>query len=133
MDTINFFAVLVAAISGMALGALWYSPVAFGNAWMRELGLNAESLGSPAPAMAGSMIACLVTALALESLFVFAGGGGLVDGLRLGLLVGIGIVATAIMSDALFSGWSWRLYFIQAGYRVAYIIIMGVIIGLWPR
>ena len=32
---INYFAVLVAALSTFVLGGLWYSPLLFGKAWMR--------------------------------------------------------------------------------------------------
>jgi hypothetical protein len=34
-STINYFAVLAAALSTFILGGLWYSPLLFGKAWMR--------------------------------------------------------------------------------------------------
>ena len=34
-STINYFAVLAAAVSTFVLGGLWYSPMLFGKAWMR--------------------------------------------------------------------------------------------------
>ncbi len=133
LEGMNVLALGVAALSGMALGALWYSPLAFGPAWMAALGKQAEDLGSPLPAMAGSMLACLVSAAAIEVLFVMTGGAGLAAGATLGLLAGVGLVATAMLSDALFSDWGMRLYLIQAGYRVAYLVLMGMVVGAWPR
>ena len=53
-------------------------------------------------------------------------------GIGMGLLLGLGIVAMAMLSDALFSGWSARLYAIQAGYRATYLVLMGAICGSWP-
>lgn len=43
---IRLIAVLVAALAGMMLGAFWYSPVAFGKAWMDSIGKSEEELGS---------------------------------------------------------------------------------------
>jgi hypothetical protein len=34
-STINYLAVLVAALSTFVLGGLWYSPMLFGKAWMQ--------------------------------------------------------------------------------------------------
>jgi len=40
----NFYAVLVAATSTLVVGAVWYSPMLFANAWMKESGLTEEQL-----------------------------------------------------------------------------------------
>ena len=40
----NFYAVLVAALTTLVVGSIWYSPVLFGNAWMKETGLTEEEL-----------------------------------------------------------------------------------------
>ena len=34
-SSINYFAVLAAAVSTFVLGGLWFSPLLFGKAWMR--------------------------------------------------------------------------------------------------
>jgi hypothetical protein len=38
MHSLNWLAILVAAISTMVVGFLWYSPLLFAKAWMREMG-----------------------------------------------------------------------------------------------
>ncbi len=63
------------------------------------------------------------------AILIAAGVGSLVGGAALGLLVGCGVVAMTMLSDALFSGWGWPLYFIQTGYRALYLAIMGAICG----
>jgi hypothetical protein len=40
----NFYAILVAAASTLVVGAVWYSPMLFANAWMKENGLTEEQL-----------------------------------------------------------------------------------------
>jgi len=37
MHHLNWLAILVAAISTMVVGFLWYSPLLFAKAWMREM------------------------------------------------------------------------------------------------
>lgn len=41
---INFFIILAAAVIPMILGAIWYNPKVFGNAWMKAADLTEEKL-----------------------------------------------------------------------------------------
>jgi hypothetical protein len=50
----------------------------------------------------------------------------------LGALLGLGVVAMTMLSDALFSGWTAKLYAIQLGYRATYLVLMGAVCGGWP-
>ncbi len=125
-------AVLVAGILSGGLGAAWYSPALLGNAWMAALGKTADQLGPAGPAMAGSMISCLVAAASIEWLTTAAGVDSLLGGAGLGAVVGLGVVAMTMLSDSLFSGWGWTLYLIQTGYRATYLVITGAICGAWP-
>ena len=40
----NFYAVLVASIAPLVVGSIWYSPILFGKAWMKETGLTEDKL-----------------------------------------------------------------------------------------
>ena len=62
MPTINWIAVLVAGISSFGLGAIWYSPKLFGNAWMKDNGLTEEKLraGNPAKIYSWTLILSLI-------------------------------------------------------------------------
>ena len=73
LEQMNIFAVLVGAVASMALGALWYSPLLFGNAWMAAIGKTHDQLGPAGPAMFGSMLSCLLTAAVVEYLLVGLG------------------------------------------------------------
>ncbi len=46
MYPIPWLAILVATVASFFLGALWYSKVLFGPAWMREVGLSGDSCQS---------------------------------------------------------------------------------------
>ena len=128
----NWPAILAATVAGMLLGALWYSPLLFGKAWMRALGKTEAEVGTGAGAVAGAAISCLLSAVGLAFMLSIIGiqvvqtatGGALVGG-----FLGLTLVATALLSDSLFNATGWRLYFIQAGYRLSYLIVMGAILG----
>ena len=38
----NWLALIVAAISTLAVGFVWYNPKVFGTAWMKEVGMTEE-------------------------------------------------------------------------------------------
>ncbi|OOZ39842.1 hypothetical protein BOW53_09970 [Solemya pervernicosa gill symbiont] len=112
LSTMGVYPVLVAAVAGMVLGALWYSPLLFGDQWLRAIGKSQAELGAPLQAMLGSMFAALIAAVAVEYLVVATESYSLLSGATIGALLGVAIVATSMLSDALFSGWGWRLYLI---------------------
>ncbi|MFW2405815.1 MAG: DUF1761 domain-containing protein [Gammaproteobacteria bacterium] len=132
LSMLSWPAILAATIAAMAIGALWYSPILFGNAWLAALGKTEAELQSPGAAMAGSAFAAAVSALSLAVIAAGVGATSVVSGAAIGALCGFGLVATAMLSDSLFCGWGWKLYFIQAGYRVVYLVVIGAIVGGWP-
>lgn len=130
MELINWWAVLVATALAFVLGGIWYGPV-FGQAWLAALGKTEDEIEpSPRPFII-SFFTALLTAIVLAWLVVELGVVGPIDGAILGLVTGIGFIATAMASDSAFCGWSLKLFLIQAGYRVTYAVIMGAVLGGW--
>ncbi|MDX1563327.1 MAG: DUF1761 domain-containing protein [Gammaproteobacteria bacterium] len=127
---LNWLAILVATVAGFAIGGVWYGPL-FGKAWMDALGKKPEDLTPSAQPYIISFVTALITALVLALLINALGITGAVDGLLIGLAVGVGFIATAMASDSAFCGWSLNLFLIQAGYRVTYSMVMGVILAVW--
>ena len=132
LSSLDPLAIAVAGVVGGALGALWYSPVLLGPAWIAAAGKREEDLAFDATALFGSLLSCLVAAAAVEWLVTACGVTTAVGGAGIGALLGFGIVAMTMLSDSLFSGWGWTLYGIQTGYRALYLVLMGAISGGWP-
>ena len=131
MELINWWAVLVATVLAFVLGGLWYGPL-FGQAWLSALGKTEDEIEpSPRPFII-SFFTALLTAIVLAWLMLATGTTGWVGGGVLGLITGIGFIATAMASDSAFCGWSLKLFLIQSGYRVLYSVVMGVLLGAWP-
>jgi hypothetical protein len=132
MDTpLNFWAVLVAALSTFLIGGLWYSPAVFGKAWMRENGFTEESLkGRNNGKIFG--LAFFLAIIAAINLAMFMGPENKPEmGALWGFLAGFGWVATFVGTHYLFERRSFRLFLINAGYSIVALTIMGVILAVW--
>ena len=127
---LNWLAILAATIAGFVLGGIWYGPL-FGKAWLRAIGKREEDLGSAAIPLTLSFFTAFATALLMALLINALLVKTVLDGALLGLYIGIGFIAAAMASDYAFCRWPTQLFFIQAGYRVAYAIIMGAILAGW--
>lgn len=119
-------AVFVAAV----LGVVWYSPFGFGDAWIAAIDRQRAQLRSPVRAMAASFVALVASALALGFALRILGVTGVYAGAVCGLLAG-GIVTAATFSDYLFSAQPLALFGIQATFRLAYLVVMGIIFAAW--
>lgn len=128
--SVNWLAVLVAALSAFVIGAVWYGPV-FGQAWMSEQGLTEDQLKER------NMGTIYGTAFVLEliiavNLAFFLGNSSVRDGALYGFLVGFGWIAMAMGVTYLFSRKSLKLWLIDAFYFVVSLTLMGVILTAWP-
>lgn len=130
LESINYFAVLVAALSAFVIGGLWYS-VLFGNAWMNENGFSEETLkkGSMGKIFGGAFILSFIISFVLV-LFLGPERDAMV-GATAGLLAGLFWVAAAMGITYLFERKSLKLFLINAGYHVITFTIMGLILGVW--
>jgi hypothetical protein len=131
-STINWLAVLVAALSTFIIGGLWYSPLLFGKAWMKENNLTDEGLkGTNMGRVFGlAFLWSLVMAINL-AMFLNDKNTDLSWGAAAGFLAGFGWVAMAIFIIGLFERRSTRYMLINAGYMIVSFVIMGVILGGW--
>ncbi|MCM3905322.1 MAG: DUF1761 domain-containing protein [Pyrinomonadaceae bacterium] len=131
-STINYLAVLAAAVSTFVLGGLWYSPLLFGKAWMRANGFSEADLQtfSKARMFGWSIFFSLVMALNL-AMFLSGPTTNLTWGMAAGGLAGFGWVAMAIAIVGLFENKSWKYIAINGGYMTIAFVVMGAIIGAW--
>lgn len=140
-NTINWLAILVAGISAFVLGGVWYSPLLFGNAWMRENKLTMEEVkkGNAAKIYGWAFILSLIMAANLGMFLAdtpaectgnCAQKTDISWGAIAGFLAGIwAFCGLAIV--ALFEQRSARYIFINGCYLLLALTLMGAIIGLW--
>lgn len=133
LESINILAVIVAAVLYMIVGALWYSPLLFGNLWIRLLGKTSEEIGAnTSPTiylfpMVGAVVAALVLSLISHALGVKT----LVDGAALGGLVWLAFVATSTLTYTVFEGPPQSVWLLYNGYQLVAYVLMGALLGAW--
>ncbi len=129
ISSVNWVAVLVAAVSGFAVGSLWYS-LLFQKAWMRHSGMTKEkgAQGNPALTFGGAFVLNVIAATGLALLI---GDAGLHGGIHAGAFTGLFFVATALGVIYLFEMKPLGLWLINAGYQVVNFAVMGAILGAW--
>ena len=112
----------------MFLGAIWYSPLLFGDIWMKCIGKSPDTLGNLTGSMIGSIVASLLTAIGIAVLFSLIDIPDLATALLVASVIGLLIIFPALLSDNLFCGWGIKLLCIQAGYRASAVLLMSVAI-----
>lgn len=130
--TLNWLAVAVSALSAFALGALWYGPL-FGKAWQALSGITDDDIRQrhPAKIYGTAFVLNLIAAFGMGMIMQLHPSPDLGSGFNVGLLVGLAFVATSFGINYLFALRPLRLYLIDAGYMVALLSIMGIIIAAW--
>jgi hypothetical protein len=129
---INHWAVLVCAIANLALGALWYSPLLFYKAWMKENKFTYEDIKKVNPAKTYS-ITLLISVIISYNLAFFLGDDktDMAWGTTAGFLAGFGFSALIFSVVALFEQRSWKYILINGGYITIYFTLIGFILGTW--
>ena len=132
LSSLNWIAVLVAALSGFVIGGLWYGPL-FQKPWMRHTGITKEQGASTSPVrlFGGAYALNLIAATGVALLI--GDHAGWLWGLHAGALAGAFFVATALGVIYLFEQRPFGLWLINAGYQVVNFSAMGAILGAWPR
>jgi hypothetical protein len=136
---INYLAVLLAAVSSMVVGSLWYMPAAFGKAWMSMTGVkmdkNKGMTAKTAVWMYGSVfVASLVTAYVLAHVAFlsnkFFGNSFLHDALTTGFWLWLGFTAARIFTHDVFEGRRKKLTLLNGAHELVTVLVMALIIGL---
>lgn len=130
--SINWMAVVAAAVVGFFVGGLWYSPILFGKAWMSAADITEEQIagGNKAKIFGLTFIFLLVMSYCL-AMFLAAPDVTLQTGALYGFLTGFGWIFFAFGVVGLFELRSWSYILVNGGYWVVTMTLMGAILGGW--
>ena len=151
---------MVAAILALLVGFIWYNPKVFGTIWMKEAGISAENMkgANMAKIFIMSFIFAFLLAMTMMQMSIHQTGalslvGGdpskalpsyaafMADygndfrtykhGALHGILAGVFVALPILGTNALFERKSAKYIFINAGYWVVTLGVMGAIICGW--
>lgn len=157
---INFLAILVAAISALVIGFVWYNPKVFGTAWMKAADMTEEKIqgANMGKIFAMAFIFALLLALSMLTLTIHQTGamgmvGGDIEGALPsyaafmadygtahrtfahgalhGFFAGVFIVLPVLGTNALFERKGAKYIIINSGYWMITMAVMGAIVCGW--
>lgn len=135
---INYWAVLLAALSSMVVGAIWYSKKVFGAEWAKLVGLSDEQMNKGAAyALTLTALISFVTAYALAFAigladFYYTDSGRVQIALTVGFVLWLGLTAGRMVTHDLFEQRRRKLSALNLGNEFVTIMVMALIIGLLP-
>ncbi len=136
MLRMNYWAIALGAVAAFMVGALWYSPLLFGKAYMQVRGMNPDAMADlrpPAGELLGELVKNLVVAFVLAHFVVRLDVADWKGALQLGLWVWVGFQAMLLMGAVLHEKMPWTLYAIHAGDALVKTLLVTVILGVWRR
>lgn len=130
---LNWLAIIFCTIFSMVLGFLWYTPILFGKAWMRLVGLKEEDIQAK-DSMKGYLISLIGSFIGVVALAVIVKwrGYGLFEGILAGAFFSFAFIVTSYFSGDAFERRPVSLTLINSGYRFVYFVVCGAILGIWP-
>ena len=132
--SINYWALIAAAVANMAIGALWYGPV-FGKQWKKLMGLTEEAMKTmpltAGQAMLGGALNSLIIAYVLLFFTVTWVTPTLGGALSAAFWIWLGFVATTQIGSYLWEGKPLKLFFLNAAYSLVAYGVMATILVLW--
>ena len=129
---VNYIAVIIAALAGFGLGAIWYTVLA--KPWMHAIGkTEAECKQQQGSAkvvpFAIAIVALFIMALMLAGVMGHLGDITIRGGVISGFFVWLGFVITTMGVNHAFGGASPKLTLIDGFYWLAVLLIQGAVIG----
>ena len=134
---INYWAVLLAMISSMIVGSVWYTPKVFGTRWAKLA--NVYMTGSAKNAVwpiVTTVIVSFVTAWVLAGASAIAWhfyeGSFFVAAVVTAILLWAGFTAARFIAHDAFEGRPTALTTMNIAHELVTVVIMAVLIGVWP-
>lgn len=133
---INIWAVLLATLSSMVVGSVWYTPKVFGNYWMKvaKVSPSGEAKDAVRPiliTLVVSFISALVLAGSAAISQHFYGGNFLANTLITAVILWAGFTAARFITHDAFEGRPAGLTVLNCAHELVTLVVMGLIIGLF--
>jgi hypothetical protein len=133
---VNWLAVVLATLSTMVVGSVWYMPQVFGNAWMRLAKIDEKELKkrSPVVPILTTLVVSFISAYVLAHVAflsnAFFGHSFLQDALSTAFWVWLGFTAARFITHDAFEGRRKKLTILNISHELVTFMVMGLIIGL---
>jgi hypothetical protein len=126
---LNVLAILAGGILYMVFGALYYSPVLFGNTWVKSNQLSDTHMKN-GMIYAGAALVAFISSFLVAVIVQATGADDLASGLVVGLIIGL-LVALAYWKNTLFGMTNKKVFAIAVGDHLISFLLLSVLHALW--
>ncbi|HSJ34159.1 MAG TPA: DUF1761 domain-containing protein [Acidimicrobiia bacterium] len=134
MPDVNIWAVLLATLSTIVVGSIWYTPAVFGNRWMDLARIDRErmeqsAVGPIVVTVVVSLVTAYVLTVATEIVHDANGGNFLFNALVTGVVLWAGFTASRLITHDAFERRPSALTTLNIAHELVTIVVMALIIG----
>ena len=134
---INYWAVVLATLSSMVVGSIWYTPRVFGSYWMKTAGVTPSGNSKDAiwPIIITLLVSFVTAWVLAGAAFIawdFYGGSFLVNAIVTAIVLWAGFTAARFITHDAFDGRPSGLTVLNIAHEFVTLVIMALIIGVWP-
>ncbi|WP_308799151.1 DUF1761 domain-containing protein [Agromyces silvae] len=133
---VNYWAVIVATLSTLVIGSVWYTPRVFGTRWAElakvDLDSTSGAVGAIITTVIVSFISAWVLALATQTAWLAFDGGYLGTAVAVGTMLWAGFTAARFITHDAFERRPAALTLLNISHELVTVIVMALIIGVWP-
>ncbi len=130
---VNYLPIVVSTVIAFIIGWLWYSPLFFGNMWMKlaKISPKGDKPKGMAKVILINLVSTFVLFYVLAHVVIYANASKLFDGMFIGFMCWLGFIATTSLGMVLWEGKSWKLYALNIGYYFVTFLIGSAILTVW--
>jgi hypothetical protein len=132
---VNILAIILATVAVIVIGMLWYSPVLFGNYWLKLIGKKKEELTMKSTDMVYATIVALLTVVGINSILQFSmkvtGLSELVNVILVAFMTSITISATTELNLVIWEGRSKKLFLLNLAHHFVEYLAIGFILAIF--
>lgn len=134
---INYWAVLLAMLSTMVIGSIWYMPKVFGTRWAKLANVDMDGSARRAlwpiiTTVLVSFVTAWVLAGASAIAWHFYEGAFFSAAVVTAILLWAGFIAARLITHDAFEGRPTALTTMNIAHELVTVLVMAVIIGVWP-
>jgi hypothetical protein len=133
---VNYWAVILATLSTLVIGSIWYTPRVFGKRWAElanvDLDTTSGAVGAIITTVIVSFITAWVLALATQTAWIAFSGGYVGTAVAVGTMLWAGFTAARVITHDAFERRPAALTLLNISHELVTVIVMALIIGVWP-
>ncbi|HYT01158.1 MAG TPA: DUF1761 domain-containing protein [Thermoplasmata archaeon] len=128
VSSFNWIAIVLAGVSALIIGAVWFSPPLFGRRWMGALGMKPENAGNPAPGFVVALVISIIGATFLRWVLGVAGATSIADGIEVALIIWFAFILLPSAPSLLFTKSSKTAFAITQVQHAIAMSAMGIVL-----